>query len=139
MCVLNHSMSIQRVKVILRLRLAILVQVSVVCGVERHRVDVEGARGVKERGEGKVISTLLAIVLSSEPLGIKVLIRRLQHSLHEWLGCIKFNFTLNVVGCLVVLSPQAIDRDIMEVALECLIPEGACSLYVEPVNVYALF
>jgi hypothetical protein len=81
-------------------------------GVKRHRVNIEWSGIVEERCKGKVIGTRLTIVLSGEPLGVEVVISGSKHSFHKLLGFIEFDLTLNIIGCLVVLGPQAIDRNI---------------------------
>lgn len=46
---------------------------------------------------------------------------------------------MNIIVRLVVLGPEAIHRDVCQVGLHSLVPEGTCSLNVEPIHVSALF
>ncbi len=141
MSVLNHSMTVERMKVVFTLSLPILVvEVVVMCGVERHRVDVKGTSAVEKRSERQTVSALFAVIRRCEPIGVEEIFRRSKDSSFLFkLGFFgKIHLALNIIGRFIILSPQTIEGHIHDVFFKGLIPESPRSLNVEPIDVDTL-
>ena len=87
-----------------------------------------------------MVGALGILGIYSEPICVKRACRCFQLSLQSrsrrWLT--EINFALNVIGGLVVLSPQTVKWNILNIVLKCLAPESLSLVNIEPVNVHAL-